>query len=395
MASDNNINKNDNNNERIDDHICYTPEDVYNFAKVGDIDNLRIALQIEDNTTNWFRSATVNEPNNYFVALHLAAENDHLECVEILLNSGADVNVKSSSFQETPLFLAARQGHLCIVDLLIERGADMNTISNDKYFYDHYFGTAISTAAYFGNLYVVAMLFYAGAEVNDALKAAIRGGTLDCLNFLLDEGVDVDLEDSDGWTPITESCFCSQTDCVRELILRGADVNCVDTDDEWSPLLMAAKYGNIDICRMLLDNKAEIDDDIDIYNPYMGEDDLRPMILAEIENRRKRAIFDSFIAHYFEYPLYKSKIYKICYPDGNTKVAEPPIGWSRAEIVRNKYYFDELFFYLRLHVAKITTNSKSNKYSYITALATNSDDTSTLMTVLLDRLKMYLKPSAL
>ena len=85
------------------------------------------------------------------------------------------------------------------------------------------------------------------------------------------------------------------------------------------------------------------------------------------------------------------------------EVASPAIGWDRAEAVRNKYYFDEVLFYVHVYVAnelakkampsQKRTRASSRRCSNIQAyLATNSDDTSTLMTVLSDRLKMYLKP---
>ena len=182
-------------------------------------------------------------------------------------------------------------------------------------------------------------------------------------------------------------------DCARLLIQRGADVNY--TQKGGSILQLTARLGRIDICRLLLDNKADIDNNIDIYVPSEDRQDCRPMILDEIENRHKRALFDSFINHHIDYRLYKHMIYSICYPDGNTQVAAPRIGWPRAETVLNKYYYDETFFHLHRYVAKIITKCTSNHYSSIIDHAINSDDTSTLMTVLVDRLVSYLKPPAL
>ena len=154
-------------------------------------------------------------------------------------------------------------------------------------------------------------------------------------------------------------------------------------------MIGAANCGLPEMCRLLLDNKADINDNIDKYEPYSWALDCRPGIIEEIEHRRKKVIFDSFVTYHIEFPLYKNRIYSICY-QGNIQVAEPTVGWPRAKAVLNKYFFDETFFYLHLHVAKIVTNSESH-YSSITALAVN-DDTSTLMTVLVDRLKLYLEP---
>jgi hypothetical protein len=391
--------------------VKYTPEDVYNFAEEGDVDNLRTALLLKDNTTNWFFDDCDEEEDwhHKYVALHRAAENGHLECVELLLNAGADINIQHYDYKETPLHLATRNGHSSVVAMLIARGANIEMISNGYDYDSDWYGYAVAVAAFFNHKDIVEMLYEKDAEnpintleasddlenaLESALKAAARNGSLDCLNYLLDVGVDVNSHDSDLYTPLDETCFYNQIECARVLILRGADVNVVDCDGS-SPLICAASNGNIEICRMLLDNQADINGDIDKYKPPIGSSDCRPMILAETEHRCKRATFDSFIDHHIEYPPYKNRIYSICYPHGNIKIAEPPVGWSRAEAVRNKYYFDEIFFYLHLNVGKIITNSTSDHYSNITALVVNSDATSTLMTVLVDRLKLYLKPASM
>ena len=343
------------------------------------------------------------------VALHRAAENGHLECVELLLNAAADINIQNHD-KETPLHLATRNGHSSVVTLLIARGANIEMISSGFDYKNDWYGSAVAVAAFFNYKDIVEMLHEKGAEnprntlkasedlenaLVDALQAAARNGSLDCLSYLLDVGVNVNVNSASyGCTPLHEACYSNHTNCVRELILRGADVNEVDFNG-CSLLSLAAHYGRTKICRMLLDNQADINGDIDKYLPLPGYSDCRPMILAETEHRCKRATFDSFIDHHIEYPPYKYRIYSRCYPHGNIKIAKPPVGWSRAEAVRNKYYFDEIFFYLHLNVAKIITNSTSDHYCNITALAVNSDATSTLMTVLVDRLKLYLKPASI
>jgi NACalpha-BTF3-like transcription factor len=146
-----------------------------------------------------------------------------------------------------------------------------------------------------------------------------------------------------------------------------------------------------------------------MYSPLEGVDideldgiieiDCRPLILTELVNRQERAGFDSFINHHIEYQPYISNIYSQSYPTGNVRVAKPPIGWTKANTVRDKYYFDEIFFYLHMHLANlynnnqpgvIATSSMSNSSNYF---ANNNNKVSTLMAVLSDRLKMMLQPS--
>ena len=125
------------------------------------------------------------------------------------------------------------------------------------------------------------------------------------------------------------------------------------------------------------------------------------MILAEVEHRRKRSIFDSFINHHIEYKPYISNIYTLCYPTGNLRVAKPSIGWENAEAIRDVNYFDEVFFHLHMVISNFYSNKRpgaivnSLMSSSSDYFAGNSDKTSTLMTVLTDRLKLMLKPNDL
>ncbi len=58
-------------------------------------------------------------------ALHLAADKNHLEVAQVLLNAGADPNVPDET-DFTPLHLAAARGCLPMMALLVEHGADVN-----------------------------------------------------------------------------------------------------------------------------------------------------------------------------------------------------------------------------------------------------------------------------
>lgn len=65
-------------------------------------------------------------------ALHEAALQGHIEIVELLIENGADVNIKSiEMFGDTPLIDASANGHLDVVKYLLKNGADP-TIRNAK-----------------------------------------------------------------------------------------------------------------------------------------------------------------------------------------------------------------------------------------------------------------------
>ncbi|CAH1996941.1 unnamed protein product [Acanthoscelides obtectus] len=57
--------------------------------------------------------------------LHLAAQNNHLEVVEVLLNAGISRDARTK-VDRTPLHMAAYEGHLQIVDILVKYGSDID-----------------------------------------------------------------------------------------------------------------------------------------------------------------------------------------------------------------------------------------------------------------------------
>jgi len=231
-----------------------------------------------------------------------------------------------------------------------------------------------------------------------SLYAAAQEGHSQCISVLLDRGADIESKQSDGFTALLIAAQEDYTACIDVLLDRGADIESKQNDGD-TALLVAATQSHIDCTRLPLDRQAIIDED---KTDDTDDDVCKQMILDEIQHQLRRAVFDSFISHHIEYPPLIHNIYSRCYPSGDLQVASPAIGWDRAEAVRNKYYFDEMLFYVHVYVAnepakkampsQKRTRSSSKRINIQAYLATNSDDTSTLMTVLSDRLKMYLKP---
>jgi hypothetical protein len=228
--------------------------------------------------------------------------------------------------------------------------------------------------------------------------------------MILDRGFDIHDKNNDGGTILHYASVRDHINIIEMLLERGVDINS-KTNDGITALHIAARYGRMNAVELLLQRGIDIDDDIDRYAPTehiinINPTDCRPIIVTEIDNRRKRPIFDSFINHHIEYQPYINIIYTRCFPTGNVQVAKPPVGWTIAEAVRDKYYFDEIFFYLHMHVSNLYSITTNNIKSRVTRssmkcsnstdqLANNSNKTSTLMIVLTDRLKMYLKPNTL
>ena len=76
---------------------------LFNASANGDIDQLRLALEIGANVN----STTYDFKNS---SLQYAAEEGYVEIAKLLLQNKADVNIKDA-YGETPLHYASRIGH--------------------------------------------------------------------------------------------------------------------------------------------------------------------------------------------------------------------------------------------------------------------------------------------
>ncbi|XP_064387404.1 poly [ADP-ribose] polymerase tankyrase-1-like isoform X5 [Halichondria panicea] len=158
-----------------------------------------------------------------FTALHVAAGLGNLECVQILLQKGANPDVQS--FEKlTPLWLASRNGAEDIVNLLISAGASVH-LSNTL--------TPLMVACLMGHAGVVELLI--------AAKADIEGHSLK--------------EDS---TPLMLAASKGRSKCVDVLIRNGARVN-ANTIRGFTALIIAAQEGHPEVMIQLISAKAQIE----------------------------------------------------------------------------------------------------------------------------------------
>lgn len=106
-----------------------------------------------------------------------AAFTGNIAAMKQMLADGADPNTKDPQSGSTLLATAALMGHTKIVALLLEHGANVNVRSRDG-------GTALHTAAFLGRAEVVKLLLEKGADTtlrNNMGSTAIDGAKLDWL----------------------------------------------------------------------------------------------------------------------------------------------------------------------------------------------------------------------
>ena len=214
------------------------------------------------------KGADVNaEGGKYGTALQAAAGAyfNNIECIQLLLNKGANVNAEGGKYG-TALQAAASKyfNNTECIQLLLNKGADVNA-EGGKY------GTALQAAAYAGRDEIIQLLLDNGADINaeggkysTALQAAARVGQLECMQLLLDKGIDVNAKGGKFGTALQAAARGSQVECMKLLLDKGADVNA--EGGIFGAALQAAVYSNNlmftetggECLQLLLDQGADV-----------------------------------------------------------------------------------------------------------------------------------------
>ncbi|KAM6478238.1 nacht and ankyrin domain-containing protein [Trichoderma sp. SZMC 28011] len=189
--------------------------------------------------------------------LFYAAETGKEAVVKLLLNAGAGVNLKND-YNQTPLFYAAATGRKAVIELLLDAGAEVDSKNHDN-------RTPLSWAAERGKEAVVKLLLNAGAEVDSKnsynqtpLFYAAGTGKEAVVKLLLNAGAEIDSKDNDDMTPLSWAAAKGKETVVKLLLNAGAEVNLKDNGNR-TPLSWAVEYGNESVIKLLLDAGAEID----------------------------------------------------------------------------------------------------------------------------------------
>ncbi|MBI9020934.1 MAG: ankyrin repeat domain-containing protein [Verrucomicrobia bacterium] len=123
---------------------------------------------------------------------------------------------------------------------------------------------AVTEAAFSGNTLAVAEALKAGMPVdqidktgNNLLMLAAFNGHTETMQALLSAGADVALRDSNGRTALMFASSGPFPAAVRLLLEHGSEINAVDKEEHFSPLMFAAGEGLSPIVDILLEAGAD------------------------------------------------------------------------------------------------------------------------------------------
>jgi ankyrin repeat protein len=201
-------------------------------------------------------------------ALHLAAASGSVEAVGLLLDHGAEIDARESAWGQTPLIFAAARDRGDAIRLLLARGADAGITTRVV---DLAFDSALQSAARDRQREVLQA--FPGGEQDPLtprqVQAAILAGREVYLSGELPEkeGEAGEYEDGDeppspndtkgGLTALLHAARQGNLDAARALLEGGADVDQFSAGDATTPLLMAAINGQFDLAMLLVERGAD------------------------------------------------------------------------------------------------------------------------------------------
>jgi len=179
-------------------------------------------------------------------------------CAQTRLNK-PDLLMVYGDWRRHPLSLAIKLGRADIVELLLDRGADVNMKAGE-------WGSIICFAVAKGHCQIVRTLFQYGARLDTADTTAVIPNAAGyagagMVRYLLEKGADVNGTDDSTRTALHDIVWRFHDEAGYEIakILVDAGANMEAVDDAGNTALFnAVEFGDADFVRFLLQNNANV-----------------------------------------------------------------------------------------------------------------------------------------
>lgn len=193
--------------------------------------------------------------------LILACKNNQLDVASLLLEKGADMNIKDWDL-ESPLHYAVRNHNLELVKLLIKNKINLESTNKIK-------EAPLHLACTLNDKAIVSLLLENGAKIDEVningdtpLILACENASLEVIDLLLGRKVNLEAQNSDGNAALHVACMKNESGVVEKLL------KFIKPDPKnkggMTPLHLACGRGDWESAKKLLESKADktIQDDL-------------------------------------------------------------------------------------------------------------------------------------
>ncbi|XP_046568869.1 serine/threonine-protein phosphatase 6 regulatory ankyrin repeat subunit C-like [Haliotis rubra] len=207
-----------------------TESDLYNAMNADDLETLRDLLAQGGNVDEFYYNFTTNDGVSL---LHLACEKGRFDCVRLIVDSNATMNV-ADRCGRTPLMYALAAQKTDVAEILLKKDQDLvNDEDVDGY-------TALDLAAIDGNTEGIRLLVQYGANVNHrtfdgvtpimrCIKEGMMKNPSSVLWALIEGGADVNIKDKKCRRSALQTATIKKDVSAAEVLLAaGADMYSLD-----------------------------------------------------------------------------------------------------------------------------------------------------------------------
>ena len=188
-------------------------------------DTIDVCLSGKEMALAELRKRGINQQSEWVRHYWNAVLDCNIPLLRLLLAAGISVEVTKGSSRKTALHIAAEHSNLLqVVELLIDSGADVDVGSRCGW-------TALCTASWNGNNEICSFLIESGSDVcalaegKTALMHAASLGRLETCRCLITKGAELNTRSAEGYTALMLASTHGEVQVVQLLVTAGANTN--------------------------------------------------------------------------------------------------------------------------------------------------------------------------
>ena len=196
---------------------------------------------------------------------HLDFLDDVNECIE---NSQFEELLQFTNFSLCKLMyygliMILENNNKTVIKHVINNMSCINMINESKWSLIHYLARYLIDADlmnYFIEKHHFDLQFKTPNDIQP-IHLVCRNKSLEMVNLLINEGVNLESEDYEKWRPIHFACQYDSMEIVMLLVGRGVNMESEDYE-KWRPIHFACQYGSLEVVNLLVNNGVNLESEM-------------------------------------------------------------------------------------------------------------------------------------